>query len=60
MDSPYRFICLDCRCQFDEPERVEESRGEFWGTPAYETMLYCPNCGSESFYETDEVDDEEV
>ena len=50
-----RFRC-ECGCEFDEPEEVREYRGEFWGTPAYETMYYCPACGDSCF---DEIKDDE-
>ena len=54
-----RFICYNCDATFDEPQRVEESRGEFWGMPAYETMYLCPACGSSEFDEQEEEDGEE-
>ena len=28
----------------DEIAHWRESRGEFWGSPAYETMSGCPRC----------------
>lgn len=40
-----KFICLECGNIFDEPEYWEEYRGECFGTPAYETMHGCPDCG---------------
>ena len=43
------FICNDCGCGFDSPVVEYEDRGEFWGTPCYEEMQYCPVCGSEDF-----------
>ena len=38
--------CDCCNNTFDADEllHIEESRGEFWGMPAYETMTYCPCC----------------
>lgn len=39
-----RFKCCDCGKTFNVPKLVEESRGEFWGAPCYETMVYCPYC----------------
>ena len=54
----YRFRC-ECGCEFDEPEAVQESRGEFWGMPAYETMYYCPACGDTCFDEITDDDEEE-
>jgi DNA-directed RNA polymerase subunit RPC12/RpoP len=40
-------ICLECGKTFedDEIECWQESRGEFWGEPAYENMSGCPHCG---------------
>lgn len=38
------FVCCNCGKIFDYPEAVEESRGEYWGMPAYETMYYSPCC----------------
>lgn len=45
------YKCYDCGAEFDEYEEVSESRGEFWGMPAYETMAYCPICHSENFFD---------
>lgn len=58
------FMCYECQQEFDKPKYVQESRGEFWGMPAFETMSYCPFCGSEAFDEKETVmrdllDDEE-
>lgn len=49
-----RFRCNNCGCEFDEPKRVKESRGEFWGAPAYETMYCCPSCGSDDLEEQED------
>lgn len=54
-----RFVCLDCGREFDEPKAVQESRGEFWGVPAYETMYYCPYCNGD-FEEVQDTEDEDV
>ena len=43
------FKCNDCGKVFHEPKAVQESRGEFWGAPCWETMYYCPHCESEDF-----------
>lgn len=53
--------CCDCGWigTGDELKAVEESRGEFWGTPAYETMYYCPCCGSDDIEDDYEPDEEE-
>jgi hypothetical protein len=52
--------CYDCGRVFEESElkAVNESRGEFWGAPCYETMYYCPFCGGDSIedYKEDEED----
>ena len=39
--------CLECGHIFEEGERHEwkETRGEYWGQPAYETVVGCPICG---------------
>lgn len=41
-----KYICTECGKVFDEDEFIEEQeyRGEFWGTPAYETECYSPCC----------------
>ena len=38
------YRCCECGKIFEEPKSVEEYRGEFWGTPAYERMDYSPCC----------------
>lgn len=58
MLAKYRFVCNDCGAVFDDPEIVEEDRGEFWGMPAYEEMCYCPHCGSEDFEECEDEEEE--
>lgn len=52
--------CYDCNRTFesDALKIVPESRGEFWGTPAYENMYYCPFCGGSDFDECNEEDEE--
>ena len=39
-------ICLECEKVFEDEEIAywQESRGEFWGEPAYESMSGCPHC----------------
>ena len=56
--SNYRFRC-ECGCEFDEPEVVKESRGEFWGVPCWEDMYYCPACHDSCFEEIEDEDEEE-
>lgn len=41
------YRCVDCEAIFEEPKMVNEYRGEFWGTPAYEEMAYCPFCNGD-------------
>ena len=45
------FKCNDCGRTFEEPKEYRESRGEFWGFPAYETIWLCPCCGGQDFEE---------
>ena len=54
-----KYRCIDCEQEFDEPEKVQESRGEFWGMPAYETVYYCPYCGGDVADNDEEDYDEE-
>lgn len=51
--------CNDCECEFEEPKSIEEYRGEFWGSPCWETLTVCPNCDSEDFDEINEDDEDE-
>lgn len=41
-----KFVCTECGKVIDEEDivYVEESRGEFWGSPCSETMTYSPCC----------------
>ena len=59
MINPYR--CEDCGAIFDEDEIDSRSEyvGEFWGTPAYQTFNYCPECGSDCIREYDPREDED-
>lgn len=43
--------CNDCKHYFDAPAQWKESRGEFWGQPAFETMTGCPYCYSTDYEE---------
>lgn len=53
------FHCIDCGIDFDEPAQWQESRGEYWGTPAYETCYSCPFCqGDFEEKENEEIEDE--
>lgn len=43
------YKCLSCGHVFEEGEQAcwTESRGEYWGSPCYETMNGCPICKEE-------------
>lgn len=45
------YRCNRCGTEFEEPATKQESRGEFWGTPAYEEFSICPCCKSDDFEE---------
>lgn len=55
--------CCECGKRFyeEDADTFRESRGEFWGSPCYETLLCCPCCGSDELEECseDEEDEEE-
>lgn len=54
------YICNDCGIKFDEPAQWQESRGEHFGFPAYETTYGCPIChGSFDLIENDYEEIEE-
>lgn len=57
-----RYKCYDCDEIFDEDDAGSRSEcvGEFWGSPAYESYMVCPNCGSDDLeeYVGNEEDDE--
>jgi DNA-directed RNA polymerase subunit RPC12/RpoP len=55
------YKCENCGAIFSEQRMIQESRGEYWGVPCYETMYYCPKCGNEDFdeYEDEDEDDED-
>ena len=38
------YKCTECGAIFEYPASWEESRGECFGFPAYETMYGCPKC----------------
>lgn len=60
-----KFKCCECDAIFeeDEADSRREYVGEFWGVPAYEDLMACPNCGStdmEEYYEEiEEIEEEE-
>lgn len=52
--------CNECGHEFYSPKIEYESRGEYWGVPAYEPVGYCPNCDGDDFEEVEYEEDEEV
>lgn len=40
------YCCIECGHIFDDDEIAtwRESRGEYWGSPCYESMSGCPCC----------------
>lgn len=48
--------CTECGAVFDESDLAtwEESRGEFWGQPCYETLSGCPCCSCTDVINYDE------
>ena len=56
-----RYKCNNCGETFDEDD-AEERRdcvGEFWGSPAYDSVMVCPECGSDEIEETDEGENDD-
>ena len=55
-----KYKCDDCGATFDHDEliRKEACIGEFWGSPAYETEYFCPNCQSQDFHDLEDDDEE--
>lgn len=55
-----RYKCCECEAIFDEEDAgtIRESRGEFWGSPCYETLLVCPECRSDLIEEYEEEEEE--
>ncbi|MBR4832409.1 MAG: hypothetical protein IKZ97_07270 [Butyrivibrio sp.] len=56
-------ICTECGKIFDEDEAkvVHDHVGDFWGAPAYQDFLECPDCGSDMLedYREEEEDEED-
>lgn len=50
------FKCCNCGCIFTENDAgtYQECVGEFWGAPAYETFMCCPECKSDEFDDYEE------
>ena len=42
-----KYVCINCNKTFDEPYKLEEHVGDYWGQPAYETYYSCPYCHSD-------------
>lgn len=60
-DELMLYKCCECGRIFEESEieTWKESRGEFWGQPAYEDMSGCPYCFSTAYEEYDESEESE-
>lgn len=56
-----RYICRDCEEIFYEEDAgsYQESRGEFWGAPCWESLMCCPYCKSDDIEEYQEEEEEE-
>lgn len=52
------YKCNNCGAIFEYPKCESEYRGEYWGTPAYEDMYYCPECGDDDYDEYEEEENE--
>ncbi len=54
-----QYYCPDCERWLDEVdiEEVDEPRGEYWGVPCTEHMVYryCPICGSEDIIDAEDI-----
>ena len=53
------YKCCDCGSiiREDDIDTIQDYRGEYWGTPAYENVDVCPKCGSDCLEEYDNEDD---
>lgn len=38
------FVCIECQTIFEDPIKIEEDRGEYFGFPAHEDFYVCPKC----------------
>ena len=38
------FRCEGCGAEFETPARVKVLMGEYWGAPAYDELMVCPDC----------------
>lgn len=57
------YKCGNCGRVFpdEKADTRKELVGEFWGAPAYQNILVCPDCRSDEideYYESEESDDE--
>lgn len=55
-----RLKCEDCGEVFDEPEYKFERVGTIGGDGAYQPFAHCPNCGSDSIIDWDELTTDEA
>lgn len=56
-----KYKCYNCGKIFDEEDSgfKRELVGEFWGAPAYESVMVCPECRSDDLDEYTEEEEEE-
>ncbi len=64
MRSKRYYQCERCGSKFETPvlEKEREDRGEFWGVPCFEEVVYafCPDCGAdEDWIEENMVSDDD-
>lgn len=55
------YKCEGCGHIFDEEDAkiVHDHVGDFWGVPAYQDFMECPECGDDNIEEYHEEEDEE-
>ena len=53
------YKCNDCEAEFEYPAVEKEYMGMCGEQPAYQEFGYCPECGSDDFYEVYDYDEEE-
>lgn len=54
----YKIKCEDCNSVFDhEDVKIrKENMGEHFGSPAYEEIACCPNCGADGLVEVQQCE----
>lgn len=56
-----KYKCCDCGHIFSEDDAgvYRECVGEFWGAPAWEEFVACPECGGIDLDDAEEEEEEE-